>query len=29
MKIHAVLKIEKDYNYDEKDWEIYYSNLTK
>ena len=29
MKIHAMLTIEKDYNYDEKDWEIYYSDLTK
>lgn len=29
MKIHAVLTIEKDYNYNEKDWELYYSNLTQ
>ena len=29
MKIHAVLTIEKDYNYNEKDWELYYPNLTK
>lgn len=29
MKIHAVLTIEKDFNYSEKDLEIYYPNLTK
>lgn len=29
MKIHAVLTIEKDYSYNEKDWELYYSNLTQ
>lgn len=29
MKIHTVLTIEKDYSYNEKDWELYYSNLTQ